>query len=400
MVYSSIKTSIPDNNSVWIMYSSESSDPYFRKLVTDKTIVPAVSLISRFKTIIIIHSLEADNLKEFSGEKIVYESKESLIYNIEESLKDMNMPKNVYLNYSDDLDTNIDVLGAGVYRFICGIIKDLYRSMDKKVQFRSADSIIYSIMDRKTDEDIKYMRIAANRALQIIEDAFKRVKIGMTEKQIVRLFHDIFNKKPEYFKLKGIVDENFSWEKSSCPIVLIGPNLSKGGHSLASDMALRPGDTIYFDFGVSIVLKNGKKYVSDIQRMGYALKDDEKCAPREVEKVFNILVQAIGLGIKNCTPEKRGYEIDEIVRNYIVSSGYPDYNHSTGHPVGEVVHGTGTSLAPKGYKRSNFFLQEKGIYTIEPRIQINNGGSIEEMVLVTKNGGETLCPPQKCLYFI
>lgn len=400
MLYNKINTLIPDSGSVWIMYSAEGSDPYFKKFITDKTIVPAVCLINRNKTILIVHGLDADNLNDFPEERIIYENRDSLVNEIKKSLKFMNMPENIYLNYSDSLDTTTDVLGFGVYSFLHDNIKNLYENENKKACFNSADSIIYSIMDKKTDEDIKYMKIAATRALQIIEDVFRIVKVGMTEKQIVKLFHETFNIKPLYFKSQGIVDETLSWEKSSCPIVLTGPNLAKGGHSTASDKHLQRGDTIYFDFGVSIVLKNGKKYSSDIQRMGYALKDEEKCASEGVTRIFNTLVEAVNLGIKNCTPDKKGYEIDEIVRNHIINSGYPDYNHSTGHPVGEVAHAPGTSLAPKGHKRSEFFLQEGGVYTIEPRIQINNGGSIEEMVLVTKSGGKTLCPPQKHLYLI
>ena len=89
-----------------------------------------------------------------------------------------------------------------------------------------------------------------------------------------------------------------------------------------------------------------------------------------------------------------------MVRSVITESGYPDYNHATGHPVGETAHSPGTSLSPAGHKRSGMLLRENGVYTIEPRIQIENGGSIEEMIRVTKNGGEPLCTPQKFLYLI
>ena len=134
--------------------------------------------------------------------------------------------------------------------------------------------------------------------------------------------------------------------------------------------------------------------------MGYALRRNEKTAPENVQKVFDTLVSAVKLGIDNLTPSKCGSDIDQLVRTYIIEKGYPDYNHATGHPVGENAHSPGTSLSPKGHKRSEMMLQENGVYTIEPRIQIENGGSIEEMVQVTKNGGVALCPPQKQLYLI
>ena len=163
---------------------------------------------------------------------------------------------------------------------------------------------------------------------------------------------------------------------------------------------LKKGDTIYCDFGVKLISKSGQKYASDLQRMGYALLPGEKVAPLTIQKVFDTLVEAISIGIKNCTPSRKGYEIDSLVRNYILSKGFPNYNHSTGHPVGEEAHGLGTSIAPKGAMHSDLFLKSNGVYTIEPRIQIKNGGSIEEMVLVTDSGGVTLCEPQRTLYLI
>ena len=126
----------------------------------------------------------------------------------------------------------------------------------------------------------------------------------------------------------------------------------------------------------------------------------ENKIPLKVQNVFNALYEAIDLGIKNLKPGIKGYEIDEIVRNSIIKKGYPNYNHATGHSLGEHAHNPGTSISPKGHKRSELFLQENGVYTIEPRIQIENGGSIEEMVLVTPNGGLTLCPRQERIYVI
>ena len=393
--------SILNSDSVWIMYDAENKDPYFAKFITGKTIVPAVSILSNNEKYLIVHSLDYENVKNFEGNVIIYSGENSLIGNVFKVLQKLKYPKNIYLNFSDKLDSQTDILGYGIFKFLRDNISSYYSESKKMVpNFLSADNIIYTLMDRKTDEDIKYMQIAAKRALQILETAFKKIRIGMTEKQIVNLVHNIFSQKPYYFKKFGIIKEEFSWEPELCPVVLIGPNLKKGGHSCAENYSLHRGETIYFDFGVKIFLKNGKKYSSDIQRMGYVLQKNEMRPPEDIQKVFDTLVTAIDMGIKNCLPTKKGYEIDKIVRSKITESGYPDYNHATGHPVGETAHSPGTSFSPKGHKRSSLFLQENAVYTIEPRIQIENGGSIEEMIWVTKNGGIPLCPQQKKLYII
>ena len=390
-----------EKNSVWIMYSAEDNDPYFSKFITDKTIVPSVVILSNENNYLIVHNLDVDNVKDFEGEILVYSGENSLIENIFSVLKKLNFPNSIYFNFSDKMDSQTDVIGYGTFRFLSDNISKFYNMNSKKLpDFKPADELIYKLMDTKTEEDIKYMKIAANRALEILNMTFKRLKIGMTEKQIVSLTHNIFKFKPAYFKKYGIIHEEFSWEKELCPVVLIGQNLKKGGHSCAGNNPLKRGQTIYFDFGVKIFLANGKKYSSDIQRMGYALKLGENHAPKEIQKVFSTLISAINLGIENFKPTKKGYEIDKLVREIITSAGYPNYDHATGHPVGETAHSPGTSISPKGHKRSALNLCENGVYTIEPRIQIENGGSIEEMVMVTKNGGLTLCPPQKNLYLI
>lgn len=56
--------------------------------------------------------------------------------------------------------------------------------------------------------------------------------------------------------------------------------------------------------------------------------------------------------------------------------------------------------SPNKTSKSNMMLQETGIYTIEPRIPIVNGCSVEEMILVTKDGGKPLCNRQEKIYLI
>ena len=391
---------IPEN-SVWIMHSCENSDPYFTKFITDKTIVPSLCILSNKEKFLISHGLEFENLKDFEGKVVMYDGENSLLENMRNILAKLGFPKTIYLNFSDKMDSQTDVLGYGTYRFLTDNISAFYGQNSKKIpEFKSSDIMIYTLLDKKSEEDIFYLKIAAKRALEILNFAFRKIKIGMSEKGIVNLVHNIFRFKPQYFKKYGIIKEEYSWEKELCPIVLVGPNIKKGGHTCSSNEILRPGYTVYMDFGVKIHLKNGKKYSSDLQRMGYALKRGEKTPPKEVQEVFDCLYSAISLGIKNAKPNVKGYDIDKVVREEIIKKGYPNYNHATGHPIGELAHNPGTSLSPKGHKRSGLNLQENGVYTIEPRIQIENGGSIEEMVLVTKNGGQTLCDRQEKIYLI
>ena len=407
MVNKILNNSMMSEDSVWIMYNSENCDPYFSKFITNKTVVSTICILSNNKKnlnqkFLLVHSLDKDNISNFDGEVIVYNGENSLVHNMTEILKKLDYPKIIYLNYSDKMDVLIDILGYGTYRFLTDNIILEYKKANKSPIFKSSDELIYFLLDTKTEEDIFYMKIAAKRALDILTRSFNSIKIGMTEKQIQNLVHKISSFRHSYNN-SNIISEDFSWEKELCPIVLTGPNLAKGGHSCPDDRILKPGDTIYMDFGIQIHLRDGRKYSSDIQRMGYAMTAQDKktrSIPEDIRKVFRVLYEAVDLGIKNLKPDIMGYEIDSLVRNYIIENDYPDYNHATGHPIGELAHNPGTSISPKGHKRSSMKIRENGVYTIEPRIQIPNGGSIEEMVLATPTGGATLCQRQSRLYLI
>ena len=407
MVNKILNNSMMSEDSVWIMYNSENCDPYFSKFITNKTVVSTICILSNNKKnlnqkFLLVHSLDKDNISNFDDEVIVYNGENSLVHNMTEILKKLDYPKIIYLNYSDKMDVLIDILGYGTYRFLTDNIILEYKKANKSPIFKSSDELIYFLLDTKTEEDIFYMKIAAKRALDILTRSFNSIKIGMTEKQIQNLVHKISSFRHSYNN-SNIISEDFSWEKELCPIVLTGPNLAKGGHSCPDDRILKPGDTIYMDFGIQIHLRDGRKYSSDIQRMGYAMTAQDKktrSIPEDIRKVFRVLYEAVDLGIKNLKPDIMGYEIDSLVRNYIIENNYPNYNHATGHPIGELAHNPGTSRSPKGHKRSSMKIRENGVYTIEPRIQIPNGGSIEEMVLATPTGGATLCQRQSRLYLI
>jgi len=65
-----------------------------------------------------------------------------------------------------------------------------------------------------------------------------------------------------------------------------------------------------------------------------------------------------------------------------------------------MAHSPGTLLRLKDNVRAQRKIQNRGTYTIEPRCQVANGGSIEEMVMVTDDLGITLCEPQTTLWAV
>lgn len=383
----------------WMLYTDEHSDPYFCKIISDKIIVPSIAIITISNSYVLVNSLDADNLSVDQGYKIyIYSQHDELWDIVNEIMKKEGYPEEIALNYSTINDAQVDVLGHGLYLSITNKINAYYANNNRIVRFPSAEHIVYAYFDRKDDADIEKLKISAKRALDILEIAFSKIKVGMTEKDIVLLVHKIMIEFPCQYQ--DVIKEEFSWNKNYCPVVLTGPSFTKGGHAMPSNTQIKAGYTLYFDFGVTLTFTDGSKWSSDIQRMGYVLNYGELKPPYSIENMFRTLVKSIEKGMSFIRPGIKGYEVDTIVRNYIKESGYPDYDHATGHAIGELPHNPGALLGPESRPLSHLQLQPNGVYTIEPRIPIINGGSIEEMVLVTSEGGVALCESQKELYLI
>jgi Xaa-Pro aminopeptidase len=314
-----------------------------------------------------------------------------------------NKLKTIALNYTTMNDINTDIIGYGFYKYYTNLLSD---SIDfiQSSSFFSAENIIYALIDRKETDEIHKMRVAAVRAEEILMMVFTKIKCGISEIDLIELAHTITKETREDF-LKGqngfVVEETYSWEEEACPIVLAGKSFLKGGHALSSDNKIVKGNTVYFDFGVCLTFNDGSKWSSDIQRTGYYLKDDETEPPKYIQDRFRHIIESITLAINNIKIGMYGYEVDELVRNYLVSKDYPSYDHATGHAIGESAHNPGTNFTTTKSGTGLLKVQPNGTYTIEPRIPLENGVSIEEMILVSESGSvETLCKRQDTIILI
>lgn len=393
------------NKKVWVMYNCENDDNIFCKYFTRNLATHTICIISKDKVYIVISSLDKDNVSKIKYDKekvkvLVYHNKSELDIIIEEIIAKLNFVNDISLSYSTMSDKNTDILSHGSYVYISKLLKKPYLKYKKKVKFSSAEKIIYDLESRKTKKEIDRLKLLADITNRILEESFKRIKVGMTEIEIVNKTHEITEDVMRlYIGSNDIVSYDLAWE--NCPIVLTGVNLAKGGHSLPSTKKLYKGDTVYFDFGIKVAFKDEMVLYTDMQRMGYALKKNEYAPPKAVMKVFNALVSSISDGIDEMKAGVKAYKVDNIVRSKIIKAGFPDYNHATGHPVGRKVHDIGAILSLKTSKGlSSLELIENGVYTLEPRVNIENGGSIEEMIRVTKYGGIPLAKLQDEIYII
>ena len=331
----------------------------------------------------IVGNLDIEKFRRAGLFDVVFAYKGSPKADLLELLKRHN-PGKIAIDYSPDCAA-ADGLTHGNYLNLLELLK----GTDFSTRFISAEAVIEKIRGRKSGEELRRLKLACQKTLDIYGRVGKAVKIGMSEKDLAAW---ITNE-------RGKMGLAAAWEVSSCPAVFSGPQ-EIGAHSAPTGNILRPGHIFNIDFGVMV-----DKYCSDLQRTWYILRPGEKEAPREVQKGFAALIESIQLAFKSLKPGVRGLDIDQIARGYIVSQGYEEYPHALGHQVGRYAHDGGALLAPAWERYGNLpfiLLENDQVFTIEPRIYIKDFGvaTVEEMVVITADGAEYLSQPQRELYLI
>ena len=393
---------IKDENTIWVMENRENSDRIFKNYITDMLFSSTYVIVSKEMAYFFVHKLDEGNIKLLDkrySKTYIYENANELRSYITRVLKELKFPKKILVSYTTMSDENTDIVTHSSYMRITNMFRRIYYENNKHFRVSSSEINIYDVICRNSKEEIEKLKVLAKLTDEILKLSFNSIKVGQSE---IDIQNNTINIMREYLDKNigkyDIVDYDFAWD--NCPIVLVGENLQKGGHAIPSNKKINLGDTIYYDFGIKATFKDGTILNTDMQRMGYMLKNGETKAPEKVQKVFDTLILSISAGIKMMKPGIKGYKVDEVVRGIILNEDYPDYPHATGHPVGKEVHGAGALISYRNGKRARLNLVENGVYTLEPRINIKNGGSIEEMIIVTKNGGVPVCNRQEELYLI
>ena len=132
----------------------------------------------------------------------------------------------------------------------------------------------------------------------------------------------------------------------------------------------------------------------------YFLKPGEAHAPQEIQDVANAAIEAVGNCMAMIKPGVKGCEVDHVGRSTILSHGYPEFFHSTGHQVGLEVHEGGTLLGKPGKRASEQRIRKNEIYALEPTVLQDRSKAsaiIEDNVLITDNGCELISKRQTAL---
>lgn len=366
---------------MWLTFvreTSAGSDPVLPLIYgLDLTWQSALILTKNGERIAIVGRLEAEAARRTEAYDQILYYDQSIQPELINVLKRLN-PNRIAINYSIN-DVHADGLSYGMYQLLYKYLQGTpYLS-----KLESAEKLHSALRGRKTTHEIQCIRNAIRTTFAIFQRTYEYIKIGLTEEQVSDFMHaqlDTFRVQP-------------AWELINCPTVNAGPD-SPVGHVGPTQLKISPGHIVHFDFGV---LQD--EYCSDIQRVVYFLRPDEKAPPPEVQRGFDTVREAIQRAFKAMKPGVTGKYIDQLARQTVTNAGYPEYPYGTGHQVGRVVHDGAGMLGPAWERYGdtpNYLLEAGQVYTIEPGLAIPGYGylGIEEDVLVTPSGAEYLGDPQ------
>lgn len=211
------------------------------------------------------------------------------------------------------------------------------------------------------------------KSVAIADRAFAKllplIKPGLTESEVAWEIEQL---------MRDLGAERVAWHPL---IVAFGPNSSMP-HYAGGFEKLKHKEMILLDFGAVV-----EGYHSDMTRVVFLGKPTE-----EQKKVYQLVLRAHDRAKEKIIHRAKASHVDKAAREVIESAGYPAYQHGLSHGIGLEVH-----ELPRVSKLAEDVLEEGNVISVEPGVYIPGWGGvrIEDLVLVTKEGIETLTQSPK-----
>lgn len=243
-------------------------------------------------------------------------------------------------------------------------------------RFEAISAVVEASRYADVDQPLREMRLIKSaeeiarmkHAIRLIEDALqetvKKVKPGVTEKEIVAELE---------FQMKRLGAEGPSFDT----MVLAGENAALP-HGKPGNRQIREGELLLFDAGVA-----ADGYVSDITRTFAVGQISE-----QMREIYETVLAANQAAIAAVRPGAAFADLDKTARDLIANKGYGEFfMHRLGHGLGMDVH-----EYPSIHGENKDELRPGMVFTIEPGIYLPGVGGvrIEDNVLVTEDGVEVL----------
>jgi len=324
--------------------------------------------------------------KEGSGiftDTVVYRGCRGFVDKLTEALASL-MPMN---KLAVDMSVN-DPSSDGMSHSDFLLVEECLKKIGFAGELVSSEPVMKLIRGKKSDLEVQKIAYAVQKAMEVFDEARPQMRVGMSGYDVEMLFQRI---------MRGH-GYGFTWNELSNPFVSVGARSSYLCKRPPKDVFIQPGDLVNVDLGMRV-----DGFSSDNQRSFYALRPGETEPPAEVTKAWKTIQR---MNREVCAAMKTGYDSDlltEIGHRIMLDSGYPDgWPWSYGHELG--VFATTAASRPGRTVRltkMDTILEENMTFTLEPSIITPMGRLCqEEVVRVTKDGGQMLSTPQTEVWLI
>ena len=243
----------------------------------------------------------------------------------------------------------------------------LFRQVMPYSKLGNANEIIEPMRMIKDKDEIEVMKKAGEITDRVYGKVVDSLERGQSEIDVANLIDYEFKKQGAEYN-SFVTSVRFRSPKH--PWVL--------GESSDRPRLLEDGDTISFDFGCVY-----QGYCSDFGRTVFVGEP-----PAKVREIHDLVMTAQTTAIESMKDGDMTCEqLDSVARGIIERGGYGDnFVHRLGHGIGLTVH-----EPPYLYIPDKTMLQEGMTFTVEPSILLFGEWSarVEDVVMVTKTGGET-----------
>jgi len=243
--------------------------------------------------------------------------------------------------------------------------------LPERVSLVAAGGLVERLRVVKEPDELERIRTAAQVADAALAEILAQGLIGRTERSVADALEAAM-------RTRGAQRAAFD------PIVAAGRRGSLP-HARPEDVPIAAGQLVTIDWGAEV-----DGYCSDCTRTVAAGEPTSRA-----REVYELVLGAQRAGVKAVRAGAGGREVDAAARRVIEAAGHGEhFGHGLGHGVGLEIH-----EAPRLSTRSSDTLQKSSSITIEPGVYIPGelGVRIEDLVVVTIDGGEILTSTDKAL---
>jgi len=260
-----------------------------------------------------------------------------------------------------------DALSYGDYRALA-------EDLAGKVELLPLSDAVEPLRMVKDEAEMTLLRHACSCTDKVFDAICGIIKPGMTEMEIANEL---------YYQIGKLgCDSSFD------AIIASGPNGSLPHAVPQADKVVKSGEMITLDFGCAF-----RGYHADMTRTISVGQPSQ-----QMKQIYDIVLESHLAGVAATRPHITGKELDAVCRDIIVAAGYGDnFGHGTGNGIGLEIH-EATRVSHTG----EIVLKPGHCITIEPGIYLPGIGGvrIEDSVLVTETGGESLFTAPKELIIL